>query len=154
MSKININKLIKKEKNVNRESFTFDKLFPSHVSFVGEPWEILSKHIGKLEDNSIVNFWTLGRYSMHNLINYIVRQTGPVSVNAYTWAISVDAVQSILSRMQDGLITDFKLWIDPRVKVRNPEPLQMCVANFPVVIAPVHAKVCTLPKFLKLLFIC
>jgi hypothetical protein len=29
------------------------------------------------------------------------------------------------------------------VKVRNPEPLQMCKANFPVVIKPVHAKVCT-----------
>jgi hypothetical protein len=125
------------------ESFAFDSYFPKHVSFIGEPWTILSKHIGKLEKGSVVNFWTFGRFAMADVLNYIVRQIGPSKVNACTWAITVDSVQTILNRMNDGLITDFKLWIDPRVRVRNPEPLQMCMANFSVAIKPVHAKVCT-----------
>jgi hypothetical protein len=81
---------------------------------------------------------------MHDVINYLVRQIGPCSVSACTWAITEKAVQTILHRMQDNLITDFRLWIDPRVKVRNPTPLAMCQSNFPVVISPVHAKVALL----------
>ena len=143
MTLFDISETIKKRKEKPIETFTFDSYFPKHISFVGEPWTILSKHIGKLEKGSVVNFWTFGRYAMADVVNYIVRQIGPCKVNACTWAITTDSVNTILNRTRDGLITDFKLWIDPRVKVRNPEPLQMCMANFPVVIKPVHAKVCT-----------
>lgn len=130
------------KKQQQPDHFPYDKFFPEPVSFVGEPWTILSKHIGKLEHNSVVNFWTFGRYAMHDIINYICRQIGMCKITACTWAITEKAVTQILNRIRDGLIEDFRLWIDPRVKVRNPVPLQMCVANFPVVIAPVHAKVC------------
>jgi len=126
------------------KEFAFDCYFPKHTTFVGEPWSILSKHIGDIKKGSVINFWTSGRYAMTDIINYIVRQTGPVKVNACTWAITTDAVNMIVNRLNDGLITAFKLWIDPRVQVRNPEPLQMCIANFPVVVKPVHAKVCTM----------
>ena len=130
------------KKQQQPDCFPYDSYFPESVSFVGEPWTILSKHIGKLEQNVVVNFWTFGRYAMHDIINYICRQIGTCKVAACTWAISEKAVTQILNRMKDELISDFRLWIDPRVKVRNPIPLQMCTANFPVVIAPVHAKVC------------
>ena len=141
---LTISELKKKPPKNQTETFAYDNYFPKHVSFIGEPWAILSKHIGKIEKGSVVNFWTFGRYAMADILNYILRQTGAASVNACTWAITVDAVNVILNRMKDGLITDFKLWIDPRVRVRNPEPLQMCMANFPVAIKPIHAKVCTI----------
>jgi hypothetical protein len=126
------------------QEFSFDHLFPAHVNFIGDPWEILYKHFGIIEQNSVINFWTFGRYAMHDVINYLLRQVGPCSVSACTWAITEKAVQTILNRIHDNLITDFRLWIDPRVKVRNPTPLEMCLANFPVVISPVHAKVALL----------
>lgn len=131
----------KESKSRQADSFPYDSYFPQSVSFVGEPWEILSKHIGPLQHDSVVNFWTFGRYAMHDIISYVCRQIGPCNVTACTWAITEKAVTQILSRMKDGLINEFRLWIDPRVKVRNPVPLQMCTANFPVTIAPVHAKV-------------
>jgi len=131
-----------KKKEQQPEQFPYDNFFPESVSFVGEPWSILSKHIGKLERGAVINFWTFGRYAMHDIVSYVCRQVGPCSVSACTWAITEKAVTQILSRIKDGLITDFRLWIDPRVKVRNPIPLQMCQANFLVAIAPVHAKIC------------
>jgi hypothetical protein len=130
------------KKRQQPEHYPYDHYFPESVSFVGEPWEILSKHIGKLEAGAVVNFWTFGRYAMHDIISYVCRQIGICSVSACTWAITEKAVTQVLARIKDGLISDFRLWIDPRVKVRNPLPLQMCQANFPVVIAPVHAKLC------------
>lgn len=113
------------------------------LSCVGEPYDILRAHIGELHQNAIVNFWTFGRYAMHHVLRYVLSQTGPADVTACTWAISARAVEDLLSLRKQGLLRSFKLWIDPRVKVRNPEPLQVITANWPIVIAPVHAKVCT-----------
>lgn len=129
---------IKKEKNI---SYKYDNYFPEHVTFLGEPWEILSKHIGKIEMGGVYNFWTFGRYAMVEVLNHILRQVGTAEVSACTWAITKDSVIELLNRRKDGLLKEFKMWIDPRVRVRNPEPLQMLQANFDVVIAPVHAKV-------------
>ena len=131
----------KEAKTKEAEAYPYDTYFPESVSFIGEPWTTLSKHIGPLQHDSVVNFWTFGRYAMHDIISYVCRQIGPCNVTACTWAITEKAVTQILSRMKDGLIKEFRLWIDPRVKVRNPVPLQMCTAYFPVTIAPVHAKV-------------
>ena len=113
------------------------------LSCVGEPYDILRAHVGSLQQNQIVNFWTFGRYAMHHVLRYVLSQTGPADVTACTWAISMRAVEDLLSLRKQGLLRSFRLWIDPRVKVRNPEPLQVIQANWPIVIAPVHAKVCT-----------
>ncbi|MBQ4441602.1 MAG: hypothetical protein II899_05815 [Bacteroidales bacterium] len=131
----------KQAKTKAAEAYPYDTYFPESVSFIGEPWTTLSKHIGCIEQGAVINFWTFGRYAMHDLISHICRQIGPCNVTACTWAITEKAVTQILNRRKDGLIKEFRLWIDPRVKVRNPVPLQMCQANFPVTIAPVHAKV-------------
>lgn len=109
----------------------------------GEPYDILRAHVGKLEQNQIINFWTFGRYAMHHILSYVLSQTGPADVVACTWAISTRAVDDLLSLRKQGLLRSFKLWIDPRVKVRNPEPMQVIQLNWPYIIAPVHAKVCT-----------
>lgn len=109
----------------------------------GEPYDILRAHIGQLQQNQIINFWTFGRYAMHHVLRYVLSQTGPADITACTWAISSRAVEDLLSLRKHGLLRSFKLWIDPRVKVRNPEPMQVIQVNWPFVIAPVHAKVCT-----------
>lgn len=113
------------------------------LSCVGDPYDILRAHVGELKQNQVVNFWTFGRYAMHHVLRYVLSQTGPADVTACTWAISMRAVEDLLTLRKQGLLRSFKLWIDPRVKVRNPEPLQVIQANWPIVIAPVHAKVCT-----------
>ena len=111
---------------------------------VGEPFSILTAHIGELRPNTTINFWTFGRYAMHHVLRYVLSQTGPADVVACTWAISTRAVDDLLMLRDKGLLRSFKLWIDPRVKVRNPEPLQMLKLYWPVAIAPVHAKVTTI----------
>lgn len=108
---------------------------------VGNEYQIVKSHLGRLEQDSVVNFWTFGRYAMQDVLKYVLLQTGPADVTACTWAITKQSVETLLSLRDKGLLRSFRLWIDPRVKVRNPEPLQMLQLNFPLVIAPVHAKV-------------
>lgn len=108
---------------------------------VGNEYEIVKSHLGELHHNQVQNFWTFGRYAMQDLLKYVLLQVGPSDVSACTWAITTQSVETILNLRDKGYIKSFKLWIDPRVKVRNPQPLQMLQLNFPIAIAPVHAKV-------------
>ena len=108
---------------------------------VGNEYEVVHDHLGDIRQNSVTNFWTFGRFSMGDVLKYILLQVGPSDVSACTWAITTKAVEDILMLRDKGYIKSFRLWIDPRVKVRNPQPLQMLQLNFPLTIAPVHAKV-------------
>ena len=111
---------------------------------IGEPYEILKKHIGTIQKDKEYHFWTYGRYAMHHVMHYVLSQIGPADIIACTWAIAKVAVEDILHLQQKGYIKSFKLWIDPRVRVRNPETLQMLKLQYPIAISPVHAKVTTL----------
>ena len=108
----------KEAKTRQAEAYPYDTYFPESVSFIGEPWTTLAKHIGRIEQGAVINFWTFGRYAMHDLISHICRQIGPCNVTACTWAITEKAVTQLLNRKKDGLIKEFRLWIDPRVKSR------------------------------------
>lgn len=128
-------------KPMKLSDYPYDAMFPKNIDFVGEPWDILSKHIGRIEHGGIYNLWTFGRYCMTDIINHLLRITGPADVTATTWSLNADSVQTMLNRRKDGLLTSFRMWIDPRVRRANPEPLRLLKQNFDTVIAPVHAKV-------------
>lgn len=121
--------------------YRYDTLFPEHVDMCGEPWDVLSRHIGEIRMGGIYNFWTFGRYAMADIINHLLRQTGPADVMATTWSLNTRSVQELVNRKRDGLLRSFRMWIDPRVHRAAPEPLQLLRSNFETVIAPVHAKV-------------
>lgn len=124
--------------------YRYDTLFPEHVDMRGDPWDVLSRHIGEIRMGGIYNFWTFGRYSMADIINHLLRQTGPADVAATTWSLNTRSVQELINRKKDGLLRSFRMWIDPRVHRAAPDPLQLLQANFETVIAPVHAKLAIL----------
>lgn len=109
--------------------------------FSGTPLEILKKHIGEIDFNRTTHFVTSGRWSMSDLLIYILRQTGPADVLVASWSISEIAMRQILNHHQQGLIKSISFLLDPRVKVRNPKPLQLLAANFPYRLFRCHAKV-------------
>ncbi|MBD9179238.1 MAG: hypothetical protein EGP82_08710 [Odoribacter splanchnicus] len=104
----------------------------------------LQKQIGMLERNVCVNFWSFGSFSLHELMFYILRQTGPAHINMCTWSISQEAVEQITRRYHSGEILSIRFLLDPRVKVCKAKPLQMLTANFDYAMTRVHAKVVTL----------
>lgn len=146
MGLINFDTITKREKSIQTKEDSLSSYKPIDGSMVesvcvGKANEILSKHIGVIEKGKIYNFWTFGRYAMMDVLKYVLSFTGPADVTACTWAITTEAVKDIINLSEKGVIKTFKIWIDPRVKVRNPEPLSMLQLNYPIAIAPVHAKV-------------
>lgn len=115
----------------------------AEMGFVGNEYEKVKEHLGEIRQGAVVNFWTTGRYTMAGVVEYVIQQIGAVDVVACTWAVSKPAVETLLRLDDRGLIKSFRLWIDPRVKVRSPEPMTMLKMRWEdsIVISPVHAKV-------------
>ena len=110
-------------------------------AFAGTPLEILNKHIGELDLTRTTHFVTSGRWSMHDLLIYVLHHVGPSDVMVATWSISELAMRQIIKHKESGLIKSISFLLDPRVKVRNPKPLQLLSANFPYRLFRCHAKV-------------
>lgn len=111
---------------------------------VANPEGTLQQQIGTLEHDVCINFWSFGSYSLHELLFYLLKQTGPAHINMCTWSISQDAIEQITRRHRCGDILSIRFLLDPRVKVCKAKPLQMIAANFPYGILRIHAKVVTL----------
>jgi len=113
------------------------------AAFAGTPLEILKKHIGDIDFSIATHYVTSGRWSMNDLLIYVHLQVGPSDVLIATWSIAELAVRQILKHHESGLIKSISFLLDPRVKVRNPKPLQLLAANFPYLLFPkgCHAKV-------------
>jgi hypothetical protein len=109
--------------------------------FIGKPHDILKKHIGDIVSGETIQFWSWGRWSMHDLLFYILNQTGPADVLISTWSLCESAMRKILLQYKNKLIKSATFLIDPRVKVRNPVPLQLVIQNFTYKLIPCHAKV-------------
>lgn len=108
---------------------------------IGKPQDILRKHLTDLAPNEEIQFWSFGRFAQHDLLFYLLQQTGPAHVEVATWSICNEAMERILRLVSDGTIRTIRFILDPRVKVRNPRPLQILIKNFPYVLTPCHAKV-------------
>jgi len=129
-----------------------DKAVPANVIvrgtaipvFKGKPHEILSKYLGKIEHGKFYQFYSFGRFSMHDVIVYLLKQIGPAHIIAGTWSISQESIEQLVRMKNRNDILSLAFVLDPRVKVTKAKPLQMIKANFDFVFSPWHAKVTTI----------
>lgn len=122
----------------------FQRTESGSVACVGNPYDTLQESMPTLRHGDVVNFWTFGRYTLYDIVGSILKQIGAADVQMCTWAISTRAAEYLMTLKKRGLLRSFRLWIDPRVKVRNPVPMQIISKNWPYAISPVHAKVATI----------
>lgn len=142
---INLSDLNKSKTNI-KEPENSPVLFSPIPAFrnLADPDVSLRKQIGTLQHNICINFWSYGSFSLHELMFYLLQQTGPAHISMCTWSISQDAIEKIIRKYQKKEILSIRFLLDPRVKVCKAKPLQMLSANFPYKIIRVHAKVVTI----------
>jgi hypothetical protein len=75
-------------------------------------------------------YFSGGRWSMHDLINYFIKITGPCQVYITTYAISDKAATTLINLFDAGLIKEFYCILDSRIKVRNPNVLSLMNHKF------------------------
>ena len=109
--------------------------------FKGKPHEILSKHLGEIENGKFYQFYSFGRFSMLDVMVYLLKQIGPAHILCGTWSISQESIDQLVRLKNRNEILSLAFVLDPRVKVTKAKPLQMLKANFDFVFSPWHAKV-------------
>jgi len=65
--------------------------------------------IGPITPGRSTHFVTAGTWSMYELLDYVIRQTGPAYVDAFTWNLSLSAVRRFIKLKDDGLLLRLRL---------------------------------------------
>ncbi|HNX79809.1 MAG TPA: hypothetical protein PKJ24_07990, partial [Prolixibacteraceae bacterium] len=90
-------------------------------------------------------FVSLGDWSTHDLLFFLLEQTGPARVYFTTWAISEYAIRQLYNLIEQGMILELKGIFDYRNGIRKPAELQF-LEKISTEIKPAkcHAKVTVL----------
>lgn len=65
--------------------------------------------IGNITEGSVKYFVSNGSWSMYELLKYILRQTGPADIDAFTWNLSMPAVAVLIDLRKQGMIKKFRM---------------------------------------------
>lgn len=81
----------------------------------------LSDVLPTLEMGDIVEYYTKGRFSKHNLIEYILRVTGPADVLIATWAMTEAPLRTLARLKNEGKILKLECMVEHKVPGHNPK---------------------------------
>ena len=79
--------------------------------------------LGELKPGEDIHFASRSAWSMHDLLFYLLEQTGPAKVTLATWAISEQAVRMLLQGLEAGVILGLQALLDRRVRIRKEQVL-------------------------------
>jgi len=109
---------------------------------IGKANEKLHQVFGKVIDGQSVHYASLGDWSTHDLLFFLLDQTGPARVYFTTWAISEYAIRQLYQFIEHGLILELKGIFDYRNGIRKPAELQFLQKiTTDIKAAKCHAKV-------------
>lgn len=105
--------------NLQTQGATFETetFNPPKVSFAGD--DDLSEVIKNIEDGEMIQFWTKGRWSMHQLIKQLLEITGDSDVTLCTWAITEEPLRVIHNLKMTGKIRTLRGLFEHKVKTRG-----------------------------------
>jgi hypothetical protein len=109
---------------------------------IGKANEKLHQVFGQVAQNQSIHYVSLGDWSTHDLLFFLLEQTGPARVYFTTWAISEYAIRQLYQFIEQGLILELKGIFDYRNGIRKPAELQFLqMITTDIKAAKCHAKV-------------
>lgn len=102
---------------------------------------ILNSGIGIITRGETKHFYSFGNFNSMRLIFHILKTTGPASILMSSYGISPKTIEGIIRKKEQGIIKDFRLIVDNRVRAISPKPFDMIVRNFDYRCVSIHAKV-------------
>lgn len=104
--------------------------------------KVLKEHIGQLEPGHTWLYLTGGKWSNHQLLQFILERTGPADVYAATWSITEAPVRVMQKLLASGQMKSLTLLTDHRIKSRAPQAWQLMQSlNATVHLSKCHAKI-------------
>lgn len=101
------------------------KHFPVGSHRMGTSLRELEKCIQELVPDQAQQFVTAGRWSLHQLLEYLLRRIGPCRLWMTTWTITEEPMRVLLNLIREGLILELNAVLDYRIERRKPEAFQL-----------------------------
>lgn len=95
----------------------------------------------QLKKGETIHFVTEGKWSSHEMLARLLEITGAASVRISTYSMTEDPARMLVNYLHTGQISDLKVITDKRFQGQQGAAHQLAIANFPVVLSDVHAKV-------------
>lgn len=112
---------------------------------LGESLKHLSACIGQLEKGRIIHFVTYGKWSMHQLIIYLLKQIGPANLYMTSWSMTEQPLRALLNLKMQGLLLDAHCILSDRLIERTPKVYDLAQHVFTQLkLIKLHAKVSVL----------
>ena len=109
---------------------------------IGKSNAKLHQVFGQVAQYQSVHYVSLGDWSTHDLLFFLLEQTGPARVYFTTWAISEYAIRQLYQFIEQGMILELKGIFDYRNGIRKPAELQFLQKiTTDIKAAKCHAKV-------------
>ena len=108
----------------------------------GKTQNLISETIGTLQSGKSIFYHTEGAWSNIDLLEHMLKRSGPANLYFCTWSISIEAIRRIITWKENGLIKDLFIVADKGIRNRKPEIYQQLIGNFSnIVFTSCHAKV-------------
>lgn len=119
------------------------RVFPGGTSpHVTAGAKALKAALPEIRPDSAYHYVSRAKWSMHDLLQYLLSFTGPADVYFTTWNITMGPATLLMELKRAGLIRSLHAVVDSRVKVNAPEAHQILMMNADSLkLAKVHAKV-------------
>lgn len=95
-----------------------------------------------LEQDTTTHFISCAQWSCHEVLSWILSQTGPADVLIGVWSINEPGAQKLINLLESGVIWSLRAVLDYRSKNRHPSAYQLANHSFTSVFTyPMHAKI-------------
>lgn len=103
--------------------------------------DTMREAVGELKPDGVTYFVTNGAWSMYELLHYLIKQTGPAAVDAFTWNLSMSAANTIIRLREQGYITSFRFLINSIMQRFMMEAISVLQRHCEkIILFPNHAK--------------
>ena len=85
----------------------------------------LSFQLGEIKMGELIHIANNNRWSLHELIVHLVKQTGPATLHFCTYAVKEFQARIISNMLQDGVFTEVHALVDYRFRTHDPAAEQL-----------------------------
>lgn len=125
---IDVGSLMQKKVNINEKAFVSISEGDNQTLLI-KAKEKIAEHFGDLKQETNYHYATAGRWSQHELLQFVLSQTGPSKVYLTAWKVNETTSRSLFMMVKSGLITELHVILDRRMTIKAPEALDLIKRN-------------------------
>jgi len=116
----------------------------NHEFFISKGYKEFLKQFTAIDQDKSYTIVSFGQWSLKHVVFHLLKMVGAAEVYSTTYGLGPSSARGIVSGIKSGMISNFNFLYDHKIKTYKVEAHDICISNFPVKLAAIHAKVTVL----------